>query len=644
MDDYDIDELIMPYLEKTIEKKDRKTSGLLLYIFEKFPFFKKIKRSYKNSWQIMYNNIIAHLVFKEFEVDDIIYNYGEEISDMCIIIKGKVNIYEKNKNSDIKSFNESNFNNIIENFIKKNKINNDNKIEEEHKLYFSHQLLKGNSIGDENLKYDNKNINYMAKTASRCLIGFLSNDNYQKIFGKANVIEKTVITGFISRLNYFDESKYTKNLLNHITKQFYEKESLVFSQDSPFKTFYVIYKGTINISLQLKRTVKSLIDREFLLGNKPMTDRFTSSRIHELKSNYKERNNFNLVNYEEGELIGGIEFMKNLDKYIYTAKCLTNVEIIEFNIRDLSYLDKIRQSEKFKLKIKEQIKILGKRIEDINNNFKKNSISLKHNKFVKTFLENHPYKETKKANKYLHNNLFENKNIIYKSIKFLKKKFRPISVNLKNYIKHNKTGAMLFKENNISFKSSKGINRRAISPNINLKVRRNEPYKFRKNKTEIQYHKNLSDKNKIINKENLKKNLSLNENNSITTNMGTKSSFYFTDRYISERFNSYSYNFYNSSTKKKINKSTSTNKIERYSEYKNKFNIKTNRSNFQKHKFNSINLFKVKKSNNKINMKNYGIKQLFRNKDNFLNNKKLISSILKKMSFSQHIKKQSINI
>ena len=104
MENYDIEELIIPYLEKTIEKKDRKTTGLLLYTFEKFHFFKKIKRSYKNSWQIMYNNIITHLVFKEFEIDEIIYNYGEELSDMCIIIKGKVNIYQNNQHSDIKIF------------------------------------------------------------------------------------------------------------------------------------------------------------------------------------------------------------------------------------------------------------------------------------------------------------------------------------------------------------------------------------------------------------------------------------------------------------------------------------------------------------------------------------------------------------
>ena len=631
MEDYDIEELISPYLEKTIEKKDRKTSGLLLYIFEKFHFFKKIKRSYKNSWQIMYNLIITHLVFKKFEVDEIIYNYGEELTNMCLIIKGKINIYQNNQYSDIKIFNENNFNNI------------NNRKEKEEKLYFSHQLLKGNSIGDENLKYNKKNINYMAKTASRCLLGFLSNEHYKKIFGKANDIEKTIITGFISRLNYFDESKYGKNLLNHITKKFYEKESLIFNQDSPYKTFYIIFKGTINISLQLKKTVKCLVDREFLLGNKPIKERFTSSRIHELKDNYKEKNKYNLVNYEEGEIIGGIEFMKNIDKYIYTARCLTNVEIIEFNIKDLPYLDKIRQSEKFKQKIKEQIKILEKRIFDINNNFKKSSISLKHNKFVKTFLENHPYKEDKKVKQYLHNN-FENKNTMYKSIKFLKKKIRPPSRNFENYLKLSKTGTILLKEKTIALKSSKCINRRAISPDLNLKVSRNEPYNFLKNKTEIQYQKKFINKNRLIIKENLKRNLSLNENNSITTNLGTKSSFYFTDRYASEGFNSYSYNFYNSSIKTKENKSTSTNKIERYSEYKNKFNVKNNRTQTQKLKFNSINLFNVKKSSNKINMKHYGIKQLLRNKDNLVNNKRIVCSILKKMIFSPYLKKKDINI
>ena len=385
MNENNIGYLIKPYLGNNIPKKDRKTFMLLLNYLEKLPFFQMITRNHPNHWQIIFNNIVSHLIFKQFESEQIIINYGKEIPGMYIIIEGNINIYK------IKKEYEKQLNNIKMVFN-----NNENLFEIKEKFYFSEQLTKGNDIGEEILKYNKKTAYFIAYPSTKCILGYLSKENYEKIFVKANNLEQNIINGFIINLNYFNESCFIKKIQNYIYKRFYKKNSDIFIQNADFNTFYIIYKGTINISLILKKNVKCLINEEFLLGNNSKTKRFTFSRIHELKGNYKENKSYNLINYEEGEIIGGIEFLKNLNKYLYTAKCLTDAELLEFNIKDFRHLDKIKQSQNFRNKINEQIDIFVKRIKNINNSNEKSTIFSKKNKFVRTFLENNKIEEKKK--------------------------------------------------------------------------------------------------------------------------------------------------------------------------------------------------------------------------------------------------------
>ena len=608
MYEFNINQLIKPYLGKTIEKRDRKTSIILLNNLEKLPFFRMIVRNHHNLWRLMHTNIISLLVFKEFEPEQQIFNYGEDISGMYLIIDGKVNIYHIKKDTEKKINNKKN--NNIENEI-------------EDKLCFSYQLSRGYAIGDKCLKYEKRHLNFSASAASKCILGFLSKENYLKIFSKANSVESNIITGFLLGLCYFTESCITKRSENFVHKKFYEKDSYIFKQDSPYKTFYIIYKGTINISVNLKKTVKCLVDQNFLLGDNTNTDRFTSLRDHELKGNYKENKNYNIVNYEHGEVIGGIELMKNINKYLYSAKCASDVELIKFNIKDIRQMNKIKASENFKKKINEQLNFFKKRIDNINNNLTKSYIASKPNKFVKAFIENH---KSKKKNKYFHN-VFENKIKIYRPKNFLKMNMRPLSADFKNTVKYNKKKII----QSYPIKNSTIINRnklkRPISPEYNIYNKRNNNIlKLRKNYTEIQQKSKSFNKKNILNLEKIKKNLS-NHDNSITTNIGTKSSYILTDRYNSECYNSLSTNFYYNSSKPKEKKNLNINRIDKFKKFL------MNKSKEKNSKYTRINLFKEDKRNKKINMKHCDVKKLFIIRDE-CNDKNTVSTILRNMFFS----------
>ena len=374
-----------------------------------------------------------------------------------------------------------------------------------------------------------------------------------------------------------------------------------------------------------------MLDEEFLLGNNSKTERFTTSRIHELKGNYKENNNYNLVNYGEGEIIGGIEFMKNLKKYLYTAKCLTEAELIGFNIKEFKYVNKIKLSQNFKDKINEQLNFFIKRIKNINNNIKNSTIFSKQNKFIKTFLESHiDKKEQEKKFNYLYN-IFDSKIKLYKPKHFNKTNIRPLSAAFKNK-SINKSKS---KRNYLIIKYNKIKNKLERPKSTNYKsytLRNKNNFKLKKNITENEKRPKSLKKVRLLNIDEIKKNFSNYENNSITTNIGTKSSFNFTDRYNSEGFNSFSTHLYFTSPKSEKNKDKKRINIFR------KLDLKKNK-NGKNIKQATINLFKENKKNIIINTKKFsGVQKLFIIRDEY-NEKMPVSNILRNMFFTPQYNK-----
>ena len=113
--------------------------------------------------------------------------------------------------------------------------------------------------------------------------------------------------------------------------------------------------------------------------------------------------------------------------------------------------------------------------------------------------------------------------------------------------------------------------------------------------------------------EEIKKYLSNQENNSITTNIRTKSSYILPDKYNSEGYNSFSSYFFFTDKKQKQNKVIIINQQKR-------------------NKYTNINLFKENKKNKIINNRYSGVKKLFVIRDKY-NEKNHISNILRNMFF-----------
>ena len=170
----------------------------------------------------------------------------------------------------------------------------------------------------------------------------------------------------------------------------YKKESYIFHEGDNYKTFYIIKEGMVNISVKIKKTTKSLIQPELLIGNRNIV-KLSGNQENKIKGYYTENLDYNIVQFCQGEIIGDIEYYKGYPLYLYSAKCITQVNVLEIDLKKFTYLAKKCGDNlyKFHKKINMKIDFFKKRIKEINSTIKKVNIdSNKKDFYTKIFLKN----------------------------------------------------------------------------------------------------------------------------------------------------------------------------------------------------------------------------------------------------------------
>jgi CRP-like cAMP-binding protein len=334
----------------------------LIKICKKFHFFIKKVLTNKNTHaeKLMYD-IINNLEFINVKESDIIWNVGDRINEMYIIFLGEVNIYKQPSKKNI----------------------------EEHILECT--LENGYSLGEEFLKNNVLRRTYIAEAKTFCILGKLSSKEYHRIFNKILYDENILIVNFLKDLNMFT-TDYIDRFQRCLSLKYYNKNEYIFKQNQPFNTFYFIFAGRVRLTASLKKFVKSKVDHDILLG-KNNNQRFTTSRLFEIRGFYTESINYNIVDLTYSDIIGGIEYINHFNNYRYSVKCLTDVEVLKV---DLVYFNEILMNEEmtlFNKKLERQTEFISRRIKEIKEEREK--VQLKDyitskNKFTKTFLWNKP--------------------------------------------------------------------------------------------------------------------------------------------------------------------------------------------------------------------------------------------------------------
>ena len=370
MSDTEIETVIRRLLlfKKTNNKENEKhiedIEKQLIKICGKFHFFnKKIisnKNIKNNEQEKIILDILEHLEFIYLKENEIIWKVGDKINEMFIIFLGEVNIYKQQNKND----------------------------EKEPILELT--LEKGFSLGEDFFKNKCLRRTYQTKTKTFCILGKLSSKDYFRIFNKLLYDENALINSFLRELKLFTH-EFVERFQKYVFINYYNKNDYIFKQNEPFNTFYFIFSGTVRLTSNLKKFVKSKIDYDILIGKNKK--RFTESRLFEIKGFYKESINYNLIDLSYGDIIGGIEYINNFHNYRYNVKCLTDVQVLKI---DINHFNQIRTDDEMKIfnkKIENQTELISLRIKLINEGRKKAKIKdyiLSKDKFTKAFLINNP--------------------------------------------------------------------------------------------------------------------------------------------------------------------------------------------------------------------------------------------------------------
>ena len=337
-----------------------------------------------------------------------------------------------NSNKFSKIFTKNNINNISINNIS-NGINNNDKDKMPKKEYANEISLTeknfcykepldgriidyietfGQIIGEDCLIRNLNFYPYCAETLTKCYLGFISTKDYHLIFDRINSISKTNIISFLYHVNYFNnKNNFLHKLYRAIKIKIYKKGSYIFRQNDPFRTMFIIKNGNVDINVSKIEKIKSDINSDLVIGNNNIHsnkktrnkyknrsnnmgefEHFTNERFFEIKGEYYENKEYTVVNYGIGEILGNIEYYGNIRKYLYSALCLTNVEIYEIDINLYRRIESFENYEFLNKKTLEQLRFFKRRMTEINLIHNKNIYDdyTSRNKFMKIFYERHP--------------------------------------------------------------------------------------------------------------------------------------------------------------------------------------------------------------------------------------------------------------
>ena len=408
----------------------------------------------------------------------------------------------------------------------------------------------GKIIGEDAMIRELTHRKYACETSTKCILAFLSAQNYHIFFDKINNTNKGSIISFLFRVNYFNDKNDFIHKLSRIVKVRSLKKGMnVYNKNSPLTKMYIIRDGNVSIDIIRSTKYKSDLNPDLLINNNEIKNRnnsvftknkinnkekfshFTKERSFEIKGEYHEEKLYTLINYGKGEILGNIEYYLKLKKYLYTAKCMTDVELYEIDIDSFNCIIRSYNYELFEEKTKEQIHFLKNRIKEVKLFHERNDDDQykSRNKFMRLIYQRHPLSSLKINKKYINNGKY----YIPMNLKYTKKKMKNTKISpfclyeLANAVSFGKIQKPKnpFITNNIDYIKLFNENKSKNQSSINMESHRNNKYNT------------ILDSN-IINLEN-KKESNINKNHRISEsaeNIRTNRLIYNHFRAISSKF------------------------------------------------------------------------------------------------------------
>ena len=487
MNNEELEESIQ-YLMVSLNKKnlngfvlDKKIKKLL----QEFDMFKEIISNFPDKYNTVLTELIPNLTLKKYKKNEVIFdNSIKNLTDIYIIFIGEINIIYNSLNEE------------MENTESKELKINDKDIDimiKGREIFGKKYLLKKFKVrkvlNEEGELIDDENCFFKIISKSKSSIGILKEELYLDILEKYKTKERLEQIYFLQNIKFLPkEQNFIEKFQKVLIKRCYPKNSIIAEQNGEIKSIFLIISGSLRLSIVFNKKIYCSLDYGVLIG-KFINERFSSLRKFEITGNYREKENIVILDIGEGEILGGIEFCKNLKNYLFKIKCMTNVILYEINIENFQRFINSWSMKGFYNKINRQLNFLKQRFSHIRNlekeKSKKDDYNLSENKFITTYEKGHPVstkaKESikKYTNPFKFGKQFKSKEFKIKNTRYGKtidiKKFKEIQKKPTKKINIRRNNPFITNLINENLSQEISFNRsRSLSSIINLKSSKNK--------------------------------------------------------------------------------------------------------------------------------------------------------------------------
>ena len=356
LEKFDIPEELWEIYKRPPESRTQNNINYLYQECKKLKCFKNILTNNERG-QLMVREIISRVEFSLYQKGRQIYSINESIINMFFVFEGEVNIYKKQINSAKK---------VSSPFKKINK----------EQKEIDYILYKGDEYGKEDIKKEKREVQVESRT--KCILGFLSIQDWILIFEKTNILEKNDLINFLSKINIFKDINniVLNNLCDLIKIKKVSKSEFLVKKDDPFKFIYIIRYGSFKIFFNTKIKITSEFDLNNFSNPKKRTQ--SANVKYKFKKNYFDKLQYQIIFLFHGEFIGDIEYYLGKEKYVLFAKCSSeDTQVIEINLKTFESVCNKRMKFIFLKEVKNKINYFEKRCKEIKKVHKKKNFGLK---------------------------------------------------------------------------------------------------------------------------------------------------------------------------------------------------------------------------------------------------------------------------
>ena len=364
----DIPDELLEIYKRPPESRTNNNINYLYQECKKLKCFKKILNNYERG-QLMIREIISRVEFGIFHTGKQIYSTNEPIINMLFVFEGEIHIYKRSL--------------IPERYPSKKVVSANKRFMGSGKKLLNEQvkdinyiLSKGDEYGREDIKKEKREVQVEAN--KKCVIGFLSIQDYILIFEKTILLEKNDIKEFISKLNIFKEINLIvlNNLCDLINIKKVGKGDYLVKKGDPFDKIYIIRHGCFKIFFDTKLKLTTEYDLSAL--SNPNKRCSTSNIKYKFEKNCFDKLKYQIVTLYSEELIGDIEFYLGKEEYVMFARCTSeDTQVIEIDLKTFETLCNKRIKSAFMKEVKNKIDYFEKRCKEIKNVHKNKNFGLK---------------------------------------------------------------------------------------------------------------------------------------------------------------------------------------------------------------------------------------------------------------------------